>query len=66
VDPKIWAELRSEIVALTKRLDITTVYVTHDRAEAVSMADRIAVLERGALQWAGPVAEFLSPDSGQA
>lgn len=66
VDPKIWAELRGEIVALTKRLDITTVYVTHDPAEAASMADRIAVLDRGALQWSGPVAEFLSPDSGQA
>ena len=44
VDPKIWAELRTEIVALTKRLGITTVYVTHDRAEAADMADRIAVL----------------------
>jgi len=64
VDPKIWAELRGEIVALTKRLGITTVYVTHDRAEAVLMADRIAVLDRGALQWVG-AAENLSADSGQ-
>lgn len=58
VDPKIWAELRGEIVALTKRLGITTVYVTHDRAEAVSMADRIAVLERGKLAWVGPAGAF--------
>jgi multiple sugar transport system ATP-binding protein len=58
VDPKIWAELRGEIVALTKRLGITTVYVTHDRTEAVDMADRIAVLDRGALQWMGPAADF--------
>ncbi|HET6533547.1 MAG TPA: ATP-binding cassette domain-containing protein [Actinoplanes sp.] len=58
VDPKIWAELRGEIVALTKRLGITTVYVTHDPTEAVHMADRIAVLDHGALQWVGPVADF--------
>ena len=66
VDPKIWAELRGEIVALTKRLDITTVYVTHDQAEAASMADRIAVLDRGALQWVGPTSAFSSPDTGQS
>ena len=53
VDPRIWAELRGEIVALTKRLGITSVYVTHDRAEAVAMADRIVVLERGKLRWSG-------------
>jgi multiple sugar transport system ATP-binding protein len=64
VDPKIWAELRGEIVALTKRLGITTVYVTHDHAEAVLMADRIAVLDNGALQWVG-AAENFAADSGQ-
>jgi len=66
VDPKIWVELRGEIVALTKRLGITTVYVTHDRAEAVIMADRIAVLDRGALQWVGPAENFSATDSGQS
>jgi multiple sugar transport system ATP-binding protein len=66
VDPKIWAELRNEIVALTKRLGITTVYVTHDRAEAVSMGDRIAVLERGKLSWVGPAAAFSGTSSGQS
>jgi multiple sugar transport system ATP-binding protein len=58
VDPKIWVELRDEIVALTKRLGITTVYVTHDQSEAVSMADRIAVLELGKLRWVGAAASF--------
>jgi multiple sugar transport system ATP-binding protein len=53
VDPKIWADLRGEIVGLTKRLGITTVYVTHDRAEAEAMADRIVVLDRGKLIWSG-------------
>ncbi len=66
VEPEIWAELRTEIVALTKRLGITTVYVTHDRAEAASMADRIAVLNRGRLGWVGPVAAFSGTGSGQA
>ncbi len=66
VEPKIWAELRAEIVALTKRLGITTVYVTHDRAEAASMADRIAVLNQGRLGWVGPVAAFSATRSGQA
>jgi multiple sugar transport system ATP-binding protein len=65
VDPKIWAEMRGEIVALTKRLGITTVYVTHDRAEAVSMGDRIAVLERGRLVWVGPAVAFSGAGSGQ-
>jgi multiple sugar transport system ATP-binding protein len=62
VDPKIWAELRREIVALTKRLGITTVYVTHDRAEAVSMADRIAVLDHGRLRWVGAAETFSGAD----
>jgi multiple sugar transport system ATP-binding protein len=65
VDPKVWAELRTEIVSLTKRLGITTVYVTHDRAEAASMADRIAVLDHGRLQWVGPVSAFSAAGSGQ-
>jgi multiple sugar transport system ATP-binding protein len=65
VDPKIWVELRGEIVALTKRLRITTVYVTHDRTEAIDMADRIAVLDRGALQWVGPAGDFSPAGSGQ-
>jgi multiple sugar transport system ATP-binding protein len=65
VDPKIWAELRGEIVHLTKRLGITTVYVTHDHVEAASMADRIAVLDHGALQWVGPAETFSTSGTGQ-
>jgi multiple sugar transport system ATP-binding protein len=66
VDPKIWAELRGEIVHLTKRLGITTVYVTHDRAEAAGMADRVAILDHGALQWVGPADVFSASGTGQA
>jgi multiple sugar transport system ATP-binding protein len=53
VDPRIWADLRDDIVALTKRLGITTIYVTHDRSEALVMADRIVVLDHGKLVWQG-------------
>jgi multiple sugar transport system ATP-binding protein len=57
VDTGVRAELRSEIVALARRLDVTTVYVTHDQNEAMSMADRLAVLRLGVLQQVGPPAE---------
>ena len=57
VDAGVRAELRGEILALARRLEVTTVYVTHDQAEAMSMADRVAVLRRGVLQQVGPPAE---------
>jgi multiple sugar transport system ATP-binding protein len=57
VDAGVRAELRSEIVALARRLGLTTVYVTHDQAEAMSMADRVAVLRRGTVEQVGPPAE---------
>jgi multiple sugar transport system ATP-binding protein len=58
VDARVRAELRGEIVAVTRRLQVTTVYVTHDQAEAMSMADRVAVLRRGLLEQVGPPAEL--------
>jgi multiple sugar transport system ATP-binding protein len=57
VDAGVRAELRTEIVALSDRLGVTTVYVTPDQSEAMSMADRVAVLRRGQLQQVGPPAE---------
>jgi len=54
VDAGARAELRGEIVALARRLGVTTLYVTHDQTEAMSMADRVAVLRRGVLQQLGP------------
>jgi multiple sugar transport system ATP-binding protein len=57
VDAGVRAELRSEIVATARRLGVTTVYVTHDQAEAMSMADRVAVLRRGRVEQVGPPAE---------
>ena len=57
VDAGVRAELRNEIAGLARRFGVTTVYVTHDQGEAMSMADRVAVLRRGVLQQVGPPAE---------
>jgi multiple sugar transport system ATP-binding protein len=57
VDPGVRAELRSEIVTLARRLTVTTVYVTHDQSEAMSMADRVALLRDGVLHQVGAPAE---------
>jgi multiple sugar transport system ATP-binding protein len=64
VDAGARAALRGEIVALARRLGVTTVYVTHDQIEALSMADRVAVLRAGVLQQVGPPAEvYADPDT---
>jgi putative spermidine/putrescine transport system ATP-binding protein len=47
LDAKVRAELREEIRALQQRLAITTVFVTHDQEEALSMADRVCVMSSG-------------------
>jgi multiple sugar transport system ATP-binding protein len=57
VDAGVRSELRVEIVAMARRLGVTTVYVTHDQAEAMSMADRVAVLRRGRVEQVGAPAE---------
>ncbi|MEV0713933.1 ABC transporter ATP-binding protein [Asanoa sp. NPDC050611] len=54
LDAGLRAELRSDVAALARRLGVTTIYVTHDQAEAMTMADRVAVLRRGVLQQVGP------------
>ncbi|CAN5219199.1 sn-glycerol-3-phosphate ABC transporter ATP-binding protein UgpC [soil metagenome] len=50
LDAKLRGQMRSEIARLQKRLGITTVYVTHDQTEAMTLGDRVAVLKRGVLQ----------------
>lgn len=47
------AELRSEITGLARQLGVTVIYVTHDQTEALTMADRVAILRRGVLQDVG-------------
>jgi putative spermidine/putrescine transport system ATP-binding protein len=62
LDAKIRAHLRVEIRALIDRLGITTVYVTHDQEEALSISDRVAVMDYGKiLQVGGPMDVYLRP-----
>ncbi|MEU1531035.1 ABC transporter ATP-binding protein [Streptomyces fagopyri] len=53
LDAKLRNHLRAEIAGLTRKLGVTTVYVTHDQAEALSLGDRVAVLRGGVLQQLG-------------
>ncbi|MCW2685291.1 MAG: carbohydrate transporter ATP-binding protein family [Mycobacterium sp.] len=50
LDAKLRVQTRTEIAALQRRLGTTTVYVTHDQVEAMTMGDRVAVLRNGKLQ----------------
>jgi len=50
LDAKLRVSTRTQIAALQRRLGITTVYVTHDQVEAMTMGDRVAVLKDGLLQ----------------
>jgi len=52
LDAKLRVSTRTQIAALQSRLGITTVYVTHDQVEAMTMGDRVAVLKDGILQQA--------------
>jgi ABC-type Fe3+/spermidine/putrescine transport system ATPase subunit len=64
LDYKVRIELRHELRALQKRIGITAVYVTHDREEALTLADRIAVLDAGrVVQYASPEDIFHRPAS---
>jgi ABC-type sugar transport system ATPase subunit len=62
LDAKLRMELRSEIKRLHKKLGVTTIYVTHDQEEAMSLADRIIVLRDGVIEQDGsPAAIFNRP-----
>ena len=50
LDAKLRVQMRAEIAALQRELAVTTVYVTHDQVEAMTMGDRVAVLKDGYLQ----------------
>jgi multiple sugar transport system ATP-binding protein len=50
LDAKLRGQMRTEISRLQKRLGITTVYVTHDQTEAMTLGDRVAVMRRGVLE----------------
>jgi multiple sugar transport system ATP-binding protein len=64
LDAKLRVQMRAEIAALQTRLGVTTVYVTHDQVEAMTMGDRVAVLKKGVLMQAdSPQTLYDSPDN---
>jgi len=58
LDAKLRVQMRGEISRLQRRLGITTIYVTHDQVEAMTMGHRIAVMRKGVLQQLGPPQEL--------
>jgi multiple sugar transport system ATP-binding protein len=58
LDAKLRVQMRSEIKELHQRLKVTTVYVTHDQIEAMTMADKIVVMNSGNVEQAGPPLEL--------
>ena len=60
LDAKLRAQMRVELALLHKRLGKTTVYVTHDQVEAMTLADRIVILERGVIQQIGTPTEVFN------
>ena len=58
LDAKLRVETRGEILKLQRRLGTTTIYVTHDQVEAMTMGDRIAVMNAGVLQQVGTPEEL--------
>ncbi|MBX0326993.1 ABC transporter ATP-binding protein [Oscillochloris sp. ZM17-4] len=65
LDAKIRLSLRQEIRAIQRQLNITTIYVTHDQEEAMSLSDRIVVMNRGRIeQIGGPFEVYNFPQTG--
>jgi multiple sugar transport system ATP-binding protein len=62
LDAKLRVQTRTQIASLQRRLQTTTIYVTHDQVEAMTMGDRVAVLKDGLLQQCDtPVGLFAKP-----
>ncbi|MEU5691900.1 sn-glycerol-3-phosphate ABC transporter ATP-binding protein UgpC [Actinosynnema sp. NPDC020468] len=58
LDAKLRVQMRAQIARIQRDLGVTTVYVTHDQTEAMTLGDRVAVLKRGVLQQVGPPQEL--------
>ncbi len=64
LDAKLRLEMRQEITRIQKKLKITTVYVTHDQEEALSISDRIAIMKNGSIKQVGsPKQVYLNPQN---
>ena len=58
LDAKLRVQMRTEISRIQQRLETTTIYVTHDQTEAMTLGDRIAVMRAGILQQVGPPSDL--------
>src|SRR6185312_1125828 len=58
LDAGLRMEMRTEIIKLQRRLGVTTFYVTHDQVEALSMGDRVVVMQQGVVQQVGSPTEL--------
>ena len=65
LDAKLRVQMRSEIKDLHRRLGATSIYVTHDQVEAMTMADRIVVMNRGAIEQVGTSLEVFDKPSNR-
>jgi len=65
LDAKLRTQMRTELQDLQQELDVTTIYVTHDQTEAMTMGDRIAVLNDGELQQVGTPNECYGSPANQ-
>jgi ABC-type sugar transport system ATPase subunit len=66
LDAKLRVQMRAELKRLHNRLGITTIYVTHDQIEAMTLGDRIAVMSAGKLQQLGPPQELYDAPAPKA
>jgi len=58
LDAKLRVEIRAEITKIHKKINATTIYVTHDQTEAMTLADRIVIIDRGDIQQVGTPQEL--------
>lgn len=64
LDTRLRNQMRAELIALRERIDATCIYVTHDQAEAMTLGDRIVVLNQGQVQQSGTAREIYGkPDN---
>ena len=61
LDAKLRVQMRTEVSRIQQRLGTTTVYVTHDQTEAMTLGDRVAVMRAGMLQQVGSADGALQP-----
>jgi ABC-type sugar transport system ATPase subunit len=65
LDAKLRVQTRNELIALRRRLGVTTIYVTHDQVEAMTMGDRIVVMNHGRVQQIGTPLELFDHPSNR-